>query len=91
MFWLIDWINGQFEHVIKHLGHHTRYVLIRRSKIRVGIDLNQPYPKILIDQKVKPKKLPTLLAVVWIKCPSDAQKCVNYYILDSLYEVLLYI
>lgn len=89
MLWLICCVNRQLHHIVEHNGHQLTYILIRRSKIWIGINLQQPNPKIFINEKIKPKQFPAIFLVIWVQLLSHTQKCINHNIIYPGYKMFL--
>jgi hypothetical protein len=85
----VDGVYRQLYRVVQHLWHELGDILVGRAQIRVGVDLDEPDPKIFIDQKIKSEKFPAVLPMVRIELLPDTEEGVNNNILNPLNKMLL--
>lgn len=70
-------INSQIHNILQHIRHKPSQQRTINLNTRIRITLNQPRPKLLINQKIKPKQLKIKLPAVPIKHNIPHPKCLN--------------
>ena len=85
---LIPRVHSKSNDILLHFWHQLLNILIGHAQIWVGVDLDEPHPKVFIYQKIKAKQLEAVLPIVWIQLLSNAEECIDYDVLHSLHEML---
>lgn len=82
-------VKSELEGVIHKIRYEPWKVVVNHTKIRVGVDLNQPDPEILIDQKVETHELEAIIELLRIQIVDSRNKAVDNQILDPRQQVIL--
>lgn len=82
-------VKSEFKGVIHKIRNEAWQVIVNHTKIRVGVDLNQPDPKILIYQKVETHELEAVIELLRIQVVNCRNKAVDDKILDPRQQVIL--
>ena len=89
---ITDWesfVKSKLECVIHKIRDESWEVIVNHTKIRVRVDLNEPDPKILIDQKVETHELETIFELLRIQVINCRNEAVDDEILDPRQQVIL--
>ena len=82
-------VKSELEGVIHKIRNEAWQVVVNHTKIRVGVDLNQPDPKILIDQKVETHELEAVIELFRIQVVDCRHEAIDDQILDPRQQVIL--
>lgn len=87
--WVKYGVQSQIKEIINHLRQHPFDVLVRYPKVGVGVHFNEPDPEVLINQKVKAKKLEAIFALVRVQRLLSRHVHIEHQIHNPLDNVLL--
>jgi hypothetical protein len=83
-----DRVNYDLKHVVHHLRKHRLHVLAGCAQIRVRVALNQPDSEVLVQQKVEPKELKDVFALVRVHLVAYAQEGVDRDVAHARQQVV---